>query len=153
MNKDKDPGVVLIADDSAPDRKLTAMAFYRAGIPNPIREVENGEELMDYLHHRGQYKDLPRPQDPILILLDLNMPRKNGLEALQEIKSDPKLRGIPIVMLTTSQADEDIVRSYDLGVNSFVTKPIHFDEFLEAIRKLGDFWLRLVELPQPGSKR
>jgi CheY-like chemotaxis protein len=151
MSDKKSPPVIVIADDSEADRRLAIMAFKRTAIQNPVVEVEDGEQLMEYLLRRGRYAGLPRSPEPILILLDINMPRKTGLEALAEIRANPDLRGVPIVMLTTSKADEDIVRSYDLGVNSFVTKPVHFEEFVEAIRKLGDFWLRLVELP-PGGK-
>jgi CheY-like chemotaxis protein len=147
---DKCTPVIVLADDSAADRKLTTMALQRALLRNPIREVRDGEELMDYLRRRGQYAAVPVESEPCLVLLDINMPKKSGLEALAEIKGDPQLRHIPVIMLTTSKAEEDIVRSYQLGVNSFVTKPVNFDEFLDAIRKLGQYWLELVALP-PGS--
>lgn len=152
MSEKRDLPVIVVADDSPADRKLAIMAFKRTAIPNPVVEVENGEQLMDYLLRRDTYAGVPRTPQPILILLDINMPRKTGIEALSEIRANPELRGIPIIMLTTSKNEEDIVRSYDLGVNSFVTKPVHFEEFVEAIRKLGDFWLRLVELPPRGKK-
>ena len=99
---------------------------------------------MDYLHQKGQYRNAPRPG---LILLDLNMPRKDGREALKEIKSDPGLRQIPIVVLTTSQAEEDIFRSYDLGANSFISKPVTFNGLVEAIKDLGKYWFAVVDLP------
>jgi CheY-like chemotaxis protein len=139
--------VIIVADDSPADRKLTIMAFQKALLHNPIHEVRDGEELMNYLRRRGSYAERPAEHEACLILLDLNMPRKSGLEALEEIKGDPALRHIPVIVLTTSKAEEDIVRSYKLGVNSFITKPVNFDEFIEAIRKLGQYWLELVSLP------
>jgi len=138
---------IIVCDDSPSDRKLVIMAFQKAMIRNPILEIGDGEELMDYLLRQGRHKDRNLSHNPHVILLDLNMPRKNGLEVLSEIKSNPKLQSIPIIMLTTSKADEDVIRSYKLGVNSFVTKPVHLEEFMEAIRKLGQFWLELVALP------
>jgi CheY-like chemotaxis protein len=112
-----------------------------------MRCVENGEELMDYLHRRGAFADPARSPRPGLILLDLNMPRKDGREALAEIKSDPALRQIPVVVLTTSKAEEDIYRTYDLGVNSFITKPVTFDGLVNVMRTLGTYWFEIVELP------
>ena len=109
--------------------------------------MEDGEELMDYLHRRGKYELLRTEPLPGLILLDLNMPRKDGREALKEIKANPNLRRIPIVVLTTSKAEEDIVRSYDLGVNSYVTKPVTFKSLVELIKVLGRYWFEVVELP------
>jgi CheY-like chemotaxis protein len=109
--------------------------------------VENGVELLDYLYHKGAYeKDRPAPR-PGLILLDLNMPRKDGRLALEEIKADPELRCIPIVVLTTSEADEDILGSYNLGVSGFITKPVSFEGLVEVIRTIGKYWLQVVELP------
>jgi CheY-like chemotaxis protein len=106
--------------------------------------VENGEELMDYLHRRGEYANARRPD---LILLDLNMPRKDGREAIEEIKRDADLRQIPIVVLTTSSAEEDIVRSYDLGVSSYIEKPVTFDKLVEVVEALGKYWVEIVKLP------
>lgn len=152
MIESKSMPVIVVADDNPADRKLTTLAFRKALLRNPIHEVKDGEELMNYLRRRGAYADLPRERDPCLILLDLNMPRMNGLEALAEIKRDPALLHIPVIMLTTSKADEDIVHSYKLGVNSFISKPVHFDEFLDAIHKLGQYWLELVALPPESGK-
>ena len=115
---------------------LTTRALKRNRLANEIRTVEDGEELMDYLHRRKKYVATDLSPQPGLILLDLNMPRKDGREALQEIKSDPELRRIPVVVLTTSEADQDILRSYDLGVNAFVTKPVTFDGLAGAIQRL-----------------
>ncbi|NNM32461.1 MAG: response regulator, partial [Gemmatimonadetes bacterium] len=118
---------ILMADDDPDDRLMAQEALEEARLTNEIRFVSDGEELMDYLHRRNAYADPASSPRPGLILLDLNMPRMDGREALTEIKSDPRLRSIPVVMLTTSQAHADIVRSYDLGVNSFITKPVTFE--------------------------
>jgi CheY-like chemotaxis protein len=118
---------------------------------NELRFVVDGEDLMDYLHHRGKYQDPASSPRPGIILLDLNMPKKDGREALKEIKSDPELRRIPVVVLTTSDAEEDIIRSYDMGVNSFIKKPVTFDGMVEIMKALGDYWFQIVELP-PGEE-
>jgi CheY-like chemotaxis protein len=139
--------LILLADDDPDDRKLTQDAFAENRLANMLHCVEDGEELMDYLHRRGKYSRLRGEALPGLILLDLNMPRKDGREALKEIKADPELRRIPIVVLTTSKAEEDIVRTYDLGVNSYVTKPVTFKSLVELIKVLGRYWFEVVELP------
>ena len=139
--------MILMADDDPDDRMLTRDAFEESRLLNDFDTVEDGEELMDYLHSRGKYSgDAARPK-PGLILLDLNMPRKDGREALKEIKSCPELRRIPVVVMTTSKAEEDIVRSYDLGVNSFIVKPVTFEGMVDALRTLGKYWFEIVELP------
>ena len=139
--------VILIAEDDPDDRMLTIRALQQNRLANDIKWVEDGEELMDYLHRRGVYADDGSAPRPGLILLDLNMPRMDGREALQAIKADPELRRIPVVVLTTSRAEQDIVQSYDLGVNAFVTKPVTFVELANAIRVLGNFWFEIVKLP------
>ena len=139
--------VILIAEDDPDDRMLTIRALEQNRLANDIKWVEDGEELMDYLHRRGIYADGVHAPRPGLILLDLNMPRMDGREALQAIKADPELRRIPVVVLTTSHAERDIVQSYDLGVNAFVTKPVTFVELANAIRVLGNFWFQIVKLP------
>ena len=138
-----------MADDDEDDRVLTAGALKRSRVINDIRFVVDGEDLMHYLHGQGVYAPggTPAPR-PGLILLDLNMPKKDGREALAEIKSDPALRRIPVVVLTTSKAEEDIVRTYDLGVNSFVSKPVTFEELASVTQTLACYWFDLVELPQ-----
>lgn len=141
------PITILLADDDADDRLLTRDAFQESRIRNILETVEDGEELMDYLLHRGQYSGDGAKPHPSLILLDLNMPRKDGREALKEIKGNPDLRNIPIVVLTTSKAEEDILRTYDLGVNSFIIKPVTFDGMVDMIRTLGKYWFEIVELP------
>jgi CheY-like chemotaxis protein len=138
---------IVLADDDPDDRQLTEDAFSENRLANQLHCVEDGEELMDYLHRRGKFESLRQERLPGLILLDLNMPRKDGREALKEIKADPGLRRIPIVVLTTSKAEEDIIRSYDLGVNSYVTKPVTFKSLVELIKVLGLYWFEVVELP------
>jgi CheY-like chemotaxis protein len=141
------PITILLADDDADDRLLTRDALAESRLANDLRFVEDGEELMQYLRRNGPYADPDVSPRPGLILLDLNMPRKDGREALREIKSDPNLRHIPIVVLTTSKAEEDIYRTYDLGVNSFITKPVTFDGLVNVMRGLGRYWFEIVELP------
>lgn len=139
---------ILLADDDPDDRALTKRALRQSRVVNAIDEVEDGEELLDYLRGRGAYAGAARPG---LILLDLNMPRKDGREALEEIKRDPVLRTIPVVVLTTSEAEQDIVQSYNLGVNAFITKPVTFEGLSRAVRVLTDFWFELVKLPPQHS--
>lgn len=136
---------ILLADDDPDDRLLVREAFEESHLLNILETVEDGEELMEYLHQRGNYAGKPMPN---LILLDLNMPRKNGMEALEEIKADAALRRIPVVILTTSKAEEDIIRTYDLGVNSFVVKPVTFESLVELVREIGRYWFQIVELPE-----
>lgn len=141
---------ILLADDDPDDRLLTCRALKKSRLANQIESVEDGEQLMDYLHRRGKYEDPELSPRPGLILLDLNMPRKDGREALHEIKSDAVLKRIPVVVLTTSEAEQDILKSYDLGVNAFVTKPVTFEGLAVAIQKLGEFWFQIVKLPPQG---
>lgn len=146
MKKNGQPIIILMADDDADDRLLCQQALEESRVLNDLYFVEDGEQLMDYLNRRGKYASIDAPR-PGLILLDLNMPRKDGREALREIKANPDLRRIPIVVMTTSQAEEDIFRSYDLGANSFVTKPVTFDRLVDLMRALGHFWVEFVEFP------
>ena len=141
------PLTILMADDDPDDRLLARMALERQGMHGVLRTVDDGEELMDYLHRRGAYADPASSPRPHLVLLDLNMPRMDGREALQALKSDPSLRQIPVVVLTTSRSDEEVFRSYDLGANSFVTKPVTFDELVAVLQRLDLYWLRTVSLP------
>ncbi len=138
---------ILLADDDEDDRLLAIEALREAKLANDIATVADGEELMDYLHHRGKYSDPASSPRPGLILLDLNMPRKDGREALDEIRADADLRRIPIVVLTTSEAEEDILRTYELGVNSFITKPVSFEGLVQIMRTLRSYWLEIVRLP------
>lgn len=141
------PITILMADDDPDDRQLTSEAFEESRLANDLRFVENGVELMDYLHRRGKFSDPATSPRPGLILLDLNMPKKDGRECLQEIKSDPRLKNIRVVVMTTSKAEEDILRTYDLGASSYVTKPVTFDGLVDVIQTLGKYWLEIVELP------
>jgi len=141
------PIVILMADDDADDRMLTKDALTESRVLNDLRFVEDGEELLDYLKGRGAYTDREKSPKPGLILLDLNMPKKDGREALKEIKADPELRRIPVVVMTTSKAEEDVYRSYDLGASSFITKPVTFDRLVELMRTMGQYWVEFVELP------
>jgi len=138
---------ILLADDDPDDRLLARQALEKSRLANDLRCVEDGEELLDYLHRRGKYADPKESPRPGLILLDLNMPRKDGREALREIKNDPRLRDIPIVVLTTSKAEEDVARTYNLGVNSYITKPVQFSALVEIMRAIGTYWFEIVELP------
>lgn len=138
---------ILMADDDPDDRLLVQDAFDEIRLRNPVCFVTDGVELMDYLHRRGNYTHLAGTALPGLILLDLNMPKKDGREALKEIKQDPVLRTIPIIILTTSSAEEDILRSYDLGTNSFIIKPVTFDKLVDIIRKVTQYWFEIVRLP------
>ncbi|MER2999330.1 response regulator [Pontibacter populi] len=140
--------IILIADDDAEDRMLVKEALEESRLNNNIQFVENGEELMDYLNNRGKYEDKDKYPTPGLILLDLNMPKKDGREALKEIKNEDHLRMIPVVVLTTSKAEEDILRTYDLGVSSFITKPVTFGSLVDVMKTLSKYWFEIVELPK-----
>ncbi len=145
------PITILLADDDADDRMLARDALAESRLANDLRFVEDGEELLDYLHRRGKYADPASSPRPGLVLLDLNMPRMDGREALREIKAEESLRHIPIVVLTTSKAEEDIYRTYNLGVNSFITKPVSFAGLVTVMKALGRYWFEIVELP-PAEK-
>lgn len=151
-NRHKIPITILVCDDDEDDRMLTQQALEDAHISNSLRFVEDGEQLLDYLYQRGAFAgEMGKAPRPGLILLDLNMPKIDGREALKTIKGDPTLRDIPIVVLSTSRLDEDIARSYQLGVNSFITKPVTFSGLVEAMNVLGRYWLEIVELPPAAA--
>jgi len=141
--------VILMADDDDDDRLLARDALSECRIDGNLHFVENGEELMDYLCRRGKYQSSGNAPRPGLILLDLNMPRKDGREALKEIKADPELRRIPVVVLTTSKADTDIGAVYELGANSFISKPFQFEALVKVMKLIAQYWLQTVELPMP----
>lgn len=147
MTKKGKPITILMAEDDADDRQMTREAFEESHLANDLRFVEDGVELMDYLCRRGKYSEPASSPRPGLILLDLNMPRKDGREALTEIKADPRLRTIRVVILTTSKAEEDILRSYNLSASSYITKPVTFESLLDVVKTLGKYWLEIVELP------
>jgi two-component system response regulator len=138
---------ILLAEDDDDDFYLTERALKENRLRNEISRVKDGEELMRYLRGSGEFDGAGRPPEPSLVLLDLTMPKMDGREALREIKSDPMLRHIPVVVLTTSRAEEDVVRSYELGVNSFITKPLTFLGLVEAMKALGQYWFEVVALP------
>ncbi len=139
---------ILMADDDEDDCLLAREALAESRLAfSDLHFVQDGEQLMDYLYQRGKYSNLHSSPRPGLILLDLNMPKKDGREALRQIKADANLRQIPVVVLTTSNAEEDIYRSYDLGANSFITKPVTFSGLVEVMKALGRYWFEIVELP------
>ena len=140
---------ILIAEDDDDDYMLTLQALQESRVVNSVQRVCDGIELLDCLNRRGQFASADPPPAPSLILLDLNMPRKDGREVLSDIKADPRLRRLPVVVLTTSRAQEDVVRSYDLGVNSFICKPVSFRGLVDALKVLGRYWFEIVELPTP----
>ncbi len=145
-------GVILLADDDEDDRLLTADALRLSKVSNDLKTVNDGEELMDYLYHRGKHAPPASSPRPALLLLDLNMPRRDGREALRAIKSDPELRSIPVVILTTSQSEDDVAGTYDLGANSFIVKPNTFESLVQAIGVATQYWFQTVELPASSHK-
>lgn len=147
----KETIVLLIAEDDEDDYLLVKEALEDVRLRNTVYWVKDGEELMDYLLRQGEYEDPGKSPRPGLILLDLNMPKKDGREALEDIKANPDLKSIPVIVLTVSKAEEDILRSYDLGVNSYIRKPVKFNEFIEAIKVFEKYWLELVSLPRRGD--
>jgi len=148
MRVGRKPIVILLADDDEEDRMLACDALTESRLSNDITCVTDGEDLMDYLHRRGKYAPPFEALRPGLILLDLNMPKKDGREALREIKSDPELRQISVVVLTTSKAEEDIYSSYDSGASSFISKPVTFEGLVDVMKGLGKYWFEIVDLPR-----
>ena len=148
MRGERKPIVILLADDDEEDRMLACDALAESRLSNDISCVTDGEDLMDYLHRRGKYTPPAAAPRPGLILLDLNMPKKDGREALREIKSDPDLRQISVVVLTTSKAEQDIYSSYDSGASSFICKPVTFEGLVDVMKGVGRYWLEIVDLPQ-----
>lgn len=138
---------ILLVEDNPGDVRLTQEALKEGKIHNHLNVASDGAKALDFLFRRGPYTDAPRPD---LILLDLNLPKKDGREVLAEIKSEASLRSIPVVVLTTSQADEDVVKAYDLHVNCYITKPIDLAQFLNVVKAIEDFWLTIVKLPKRG---
>lgn len=150
--KQKKQVPILVADDDMDDCQMIRDALQESHVLNDVHFVHDGEELLSYLNHKEKYEDEKKYPLPGLILLDLNMPKKDGREALKEIKNNPELRQIPVVVLTTSQAEEDIYRTYNLGVNSFITKPVVFTSLVEVMTGLGRYWFQIVELPVAPNK-
>lgn len=143
--------VILLAEDDPGDQKLTKKAFSDGMIDNELHIVEDGEEALDYLLRRGRYEDPASSPRPDLFLLDLNMPKIDGRQVLEEMKNNPDCPNVPTVVLTTSKQEEDIIRTYDLGIKSYITKPVDFGSFVEAVQILGKYWFKLVVLP-PAKK-
>lgn len=138
---------ILLVEDNPDDVKITQRAFKKNRLTNGLWVVRDGQEALDFLYHRGEYTDESKAPRPGLILLDINMPRMDGIEVLKRLKGDPKFKRIPVVMLTVSERDEDIIRSYDLGVNSYIVKPVEFSKFVEAIKCFYFYWTVTAELP------
>jgi two-component system response regulator len=147
MTRRTTPISILVADDDIDDRMMIQEAFDESRLANELQFVEDGEQLLAFLRREGSYAYLAGQPYPGVILLDLNMPRKDGREALRELKADPELCRIPVVVLTTSQAEEDIVRTYGLGVSSFITKPVTFEGLVEAVKAFCRYWIEIVALP------
>ena len=145
--------IILLADDDPDDLEMARRALTKNDLAGEIYTVGDGEELLDFLNHRGRFSPPARSPTPALILLDLNMPKMDGREALREIKADPKLRRIPVVVMTTSTAEQDILRSYDLGASSFISKPITLAELVDVTRVLGQYWFDVVRLPEASEGR
>ncbi|GAA5077441.1 two-component system response regulator [Thermocatellispora tengchongensis] len=143
------PIEVLLVEDDPGDVLLTQEAFEHNKVRNRLHVVNDGEDAMDFLRRQGEYADVPRPD---LILLDLNLPRKDGLEVLAEVKADADLRAIPVVVLTTSEAEEDILRSYNLHANAYVSKPVDFTQFIRVVRQIDDFFVTVVKLPRSTQR-
>ncbi len=145
------PITILMAEDDPDDRQMTREAFAESHLKNDLRFVEDGVELLDYLCRRGKYVDPASSPYPGLLLLDLNMPRMDGREALREIKKDPLLKSLRVIILTTSKAEEDIHRSYDLSATSYISKPVTLAALIEVVKTVGKYWLEIVELPNGGG--
>lgn len=139
-----DPIEILLAEDNPGDVRLTEKALDHGNIINNLHVVENGVEAIKFLRQEGDYADKPRPD---LVLLDLNMPKKDGREVMEDMKADPSLRRIPVVVLTSSEAEEDVVRSYELNANAYLTKPVDFDGFVDIVKRIEDFWFSVVKMP------
>ncbi|NUM54580.1 MAG: response regulator [Candidatus Hydrogenedentes bacterium] len=144
---DSRSAVILLVEDDPDDQELTKRAFRTSKLRNRLHIVNDGEAALNYLYRRGEYAEARKAPRPDLILLDLNMPKVDGRAVLSQIKIDPELRQIPVVVLTTSSSEEDVIRSYELGVNSYVPKPVHMDGFVKAIQQLEHYWFELVILP------
>ncbi len=141
------PVKILLVEDNVQDIEITQRAFAKGRVRNELTVVRDGEEAIDYLYHRGKYQDPATSPRPGMILLDLNLPKVGGLEVLQQIKKDDQLRPIPVIVLTVSQREEDVVRSYDLGVNTYIQKPVEFDNFMRVVNAVHEYWILIATLP------
>ena len=141
------PVKILLVEDNVQDIEITQRAFAKGRVRNELTVVRDGEEAIDYLYHRGKYQDPATSPRPGMILLDLNLPKVGGLEVLQQIKKDDQLKQIPVIVLTVSQREEDVVRSYDLGVNTYIQKPVEFDNFMRVVHAVHEYWILIATLP------
>lgn len=141
------PVTILLVEDNLQDIEITRRAFTKGRVKNDLTVVRDGEEALDYLYRRGKYRDPDSAPRPGMILLDLNLPKIGGLEVLQQIKNDESLKTIPVIVLTVSQREQDIVKSYDLGVNTYIQKPVEFDTFLRVVNTVHDYWILIATLP------
>lgn len=141
------PVKILLVEDNVQDIEITQRAFTKGRVRNELTVVRDGEEAIDYLYHRGKYQDPTTSPRPGMILLDLNLPKVGGLEVLQQIKKDDQLKQIPVIVLTVSQREEDVVRSYDLGVNTYIQKPVEFDNFMRVVNAVHEYWILIATLP------
>jgi CheY-like chemotaxis protein len=141
------PIKILLVEDNVQDIEITQRAFAKGRVRNELTVVRDGEEAIDYLYHRGKYQDPATSPRPGMILLDLNLPKVGGLEVLQQIKKDDQLKQIPVIVLTVSQREEDVVRSYDLGVNTYIQKPVEFDNFMRVVNAVHEYWILIATLP------
>jgi CheY-like chemotaxis protein len=149
MTNSARPITILLVEDNLQDIEITRRALAKGRVGNELMVVRNGEEALDYLHRRGKFQDPNASPRPGMILLDLNLPKVGGLEVLQQIKKDESLKAIPVIVLTVSQREEDIVRSYDLGVNTYIQKPVEFDNFMRVINTVHEYWVLVATLPPP----
>jgi CheY-like chemotaxis protein len=149
LKKHLKPIDILLVEDNPGDARLASEALKDSKMNNELFMVDDGEKAMSFLRKQGKYKDVPRPD---LILLDLNLPKKDGREVLEEIKQDEDLKRIPVVILTISKSEEDIVKSYNLHANCYITKPIDLNQFMKVVKSIDDFWLSIVKLPPDGSQ-
>lgn len=147
MTPDLEVLTLLMAEDDDDDFMLAHKAFAKTGSPHKLRRVVNGEDLLDYLERRGVYASSPASDQPCFILLDLNMPRKDGREALRDLKAHPRFKKIPVIVFTTSESEEDVAVAYSLGANAFIRKPVNFEELVSVMKSLIDYWLGPVILP------
>jgi CheY-like chemotaxis protein len=147
MNHDARPITILLVEDNLQDIEITRRALAKGRVGNELKVVRDGEEALDYLYRRGKFQDPDASPRPGMILLDLNLPKVGGLEVLQQIKKDDSLKAIPVIVLTVSQREQDIVRSYDLGVNTYIQKPVEFDNFMRVINTVHEYWVLVATLP------
>ncbi len=151
MTSEIRPVTILLVEDNLQDIEITKRAFAKGRVHNDLMVVRDGEEALDYLCRRGKFQDPASSPRPGMILLDLNLPKLGGLDVLQQIKRDESLKSIPVIVLTVSQREQDIVRSYDLGVNTYIQKPVEFENFMRVVNTVHDYWILIATLPPPAG--